>query len=100
MGAKVIWMPTFSSSNSKSVVEKVLGFKLPGVEQVILDSTGKLKAEVKEIFQIVKEYNIVLASGHVSPREIFALAEEAQRIGFTKLVVTHALQGSTYQRSA
>jgi hypothetical protein len=94
MGAKIIWMPTFSSSNSKSVVEKVLGFRLPGSEQVILDSSGKLKAEVKEIFQIIKEYNIVLASGHISPRETFALAEEAQRTGFNKLVVTHALQGA------
>jgi hypothetical protein len=94
MGARTIWMPTFSSSNSKPVVEKVLGFKLPGAEQVVLDSAGKLKAEVKEIFQVVKEYNIVLASGHISPRETFALAEEAQKIGFTKLVVTHALQSA------
>jgi hypothetical protein len=94
MGAKIIWMPTFSSSNSKSVCEKVLGFKLPGSEQVILDSRGKLTAEVKEIFQIIKEFNIVLASGHISPKETFALAEEAQRIGFNKLLVTHALQGA------
>ncbi|HEX7475811.1 MAG TPA: DUF6282 family protein [Dehalococcoidales bacterium] len=94
MGAKTIWMPTFSSSNSKSVVERVLGFKLPGKEQSILNPNGKLKAEVKEILQIVMQFNIVLASGHISPKETFALAEEAQRIGFTKLVVTHALQGA------
>ncbi len=94
MGAKVIWMPTFSSTNSRSVCEKVLGFKLPGLEQVILDSKGKLKAEVKEIFQIAKEFNIVIGSGHISPKETLALAEEAQRIGFKKLVVTHALQGA------
>ncbi len=94
MGAKVIWMPTFSSTNSRSVCEKVLGFKLPGAEQVILDSKGKLKAEAKEVLQIGKEFNIVIGSGHISPRETFALAEEAQRIGFKKLVVTHALQGA------
>jgi hypothetical protein len=94
MGAKIIWMPTFSSTNSRTVCEKVLGYKLPGPEQVVLDSRRKLKAEVKEIFQIVKEFNIVLASGHISPKETFALAEEAQRIGFNKLLVTHALQGA------
>jgi hypothetical protein len=94
LGAKVIWMPTFSSTNSRAVCEKVLGYKLPGKEQEILDSGGKLKAEVKEIFQIVKEFNIVMASGHISPKETFALAEEAQRTGFKKLVVTHALQGA------
>jgi hypothetical protein len=94
MGAKIIWMPTFSSTNSRAVCEKVLGYKLPGAEQVILDSSGKLKAEVKEIFQIAKEFNIVLANGHISPKETLALAEEAQRIGFKKMVVTHALQGA------
>jgi hypothetical protein len=94
MGAKVIWMPTFSSTNSREVCEKVLGYKLPGAEQVITDAKGKLKTEVKEIFRIAKEYNIVIASGHISPKETFALAEEAQAIGFKKLVVTHALQGA------
>ena len=98
MRAKVIWMPTFSSTNSKSVIETVLGFKLPGAEQVIVDSAGKLKAEAREICRIAKEYNIVLASGHISPEEVFALAEEAQNIGFNKLVVTHALQGALTSR--
>ncbi len=69
-----------------------MGFKLPGEGQTILDSKGKLKSEVKEIFQIVLEHNIVLASGHASPKETMALSDEAQRIGFAKFVVTHALQ--------
>ncbi len=94
MGAKVIWMPTFSSSNSKSVVEKVLGFTLPGEEQAILDSGGQLKAEAKDILKIAKEFDIVVANGHISPKETFALAEEAQKIGFKKLLITHALQGA------
>jgi len=94
LGAKIIWMPTFSSSNSRSKCEKVLGYKLPGPEQVIIDSSGKLKAEAKEILQIGKEFNIVIGSGHISPRETFALAEESQKIGFKKLMVTHALQGA------
>jgi hypothetical protein len=92
MGAKVIWMPTVTAANSKARTEKSMGLKLPGEGQTILDSGGKLKSEAKEIFQIVKQFNIILASGHISPQETFALAEEAQRIGFTKMVVTHALQ--------
>jgi hypothetical protein len=92
MGAKIIWMPTVTSANSKSRSEGTMGFKLPGQGQFILDLKGELKPEVMEIFQIVKAYNIVLASGHITPRETFALSEEAQRIGFNKLVITHALQ--------
>jgi len=92
MGAKVIWMPVLSALNSKAKTERTLGFSLAGPGIFILDSSGKLIPEVKEIFQIVKEHSIILASGHISPRETFALAEEAQRIGFKKMVVTHALQ--------
>ena len=92
MGAKVIWMPTVTAINSKARTEKSMGFELPGEGQTILDSGGKLKSEAKEIVQIVKQFDIVLASGHVSPPETFALAEEAKQIGLTKLVITHALQ--------
>jgi hypothetical protein len=92
MGAKVIWMPVFTSSNSKPNAEKIMGIKLPGGTLDCLDANGKLKAEVKEILQIVKEFDVVLATGHIAPNEIFALCEESQRVGFKKLVVTHALQ--------
>ncbi len=92
MGAKVIWMPTVTAINSKARTEKSMGFELPGKGQTIVDSRGKLKPEAKEILQIVKQFNIVLASGHISPQETLVLAEEAQQIGFAKLVITHALQ--------
>jgi predicted TIM-barrel fold metal-dependent hydrolase len=34
---------------------------------------------------------MILASGHISPRETFALMEEAKSMGIWKLIVTHAL---------
>ncbi len=49
-------------------------------------------AEVKEIIQIVKDYGIVLATGHISPREVSVLVEEGIAAGLTKVVVTHVLQ--------
>jgi len=92
MGAKIIWMPTITALNSKAKTEKHNNYSLPGLGITLLDVKGQLKPEVREIFQIAKEFNIVLASGHSSPKETFALAEEAQRIKFNKMVVTHALQ--------
>ena len=92
MGAKIIWMPTITALNSKAKTEKHNNYSLPGQGITLLDVKGQLKPEVKEILQIAKEFNIVLASGHSSPKETFALAEEAQRIKFNKMVVTHALQ--------
>lgn len=93
MGARIIWLPVFTSANSKPNAEKIMGIKLPGDTQYILDGNNRLKPAVKEIMQIAKEYNVILATGHISPKEIFVLCEEAVRAGFGKLLVTHALQG-------
>ena len=43
------------------------------------------------ILSVVKEYDMVLANGHISPRETFALMESALAKGISKLVITHGL---------
>jgi hypothetical protein len=99
MGAKVVWMPVLNSGNSKVRTESTLGFRLDGPSISILNAGGKLVPQVKEIIAIVKEYDIVLATGHISPREVFALVEEAGRAGLAKIVVTHALQSQLMNQS-
>ncbi len=88
LGAKVVWMPTFSSANDK----KKKGLNEPGI--TILDEEGKLLPVVGEILDIVKNYRMVLATGHVSVPEAFALVDEARRKGVPKIVVTHPLMES------
>jgi hypothetical protein len=92
MGAKVVWMPTATAANSKGKVLRSRGLDLPGKGQRILNSKGKLLPEVKEIIQIVKNYDIVLGTGHLAPDEVFVLVEEAIESGLKKVVVTHVLQ--------
>jgi predicted TIM-barrel fold metal-dependent hydrolase len=46
---------------------------------------------------LIKEYDMILASGHISPRETFALVEGALAMGISKLIVTHALPHSFEQ---
>ena len=38
--------------------------------------------------------DLVLCTGHISPTESLAIAKEAERIAFTRLVFTHPLSGS------
>jgi hypothetical protein len=97
MGAKIVWMPTLTSANSKAKMESASGLKLPGRGQSIFDSNGKLLSEVKEIIQIIKEFDIVLASGHLPPREVFTLVEAARAANLSKIVITHALQRQIMQ---
>jgi hypothetical protein len=87
-GAKVVWMPTFSSVNSRAKMRE-LGLNLEGEGFSILGEDGKLVAEIDPILEIVKKYDMVLASGHMSPAEIFALVEAAKKKDIDKIVITH-----------
>jgi hypothetical protein len=92
LGAKVVWMPTATAANSKGKVLRSRGLDLPGKGQTVLNSHGKLRPEVKEIIQIVKDRDVVLGTGHLAPREVLVLVEEAINAGLKKVVVTHVLQ--------
>lgn len=88
LGAKVVWMPTFSSTNSINMM-RALGHPLKGEGFSILDEAGKLVPEMEPILSLTKKYDMVLATGHISPQEVFVLVEEAQRIGIKKIIITH-----------
>jgi hypothetical protein len=90
-GTKVVWMPTHSSTNSRANMRRLPGVVLEGEGFSLLDAEGKLIPAVGRILAIVKKYNMVLANGHVSPKETFALFEAAKAMGINKLVVTHGL---------
>jgi hypothetical protein len=90
-GTKVVWMPTHSSQNSRANMRRLPGVTLEGEGYSILDANNKLIPEVARILAIVKKYNMVLANGHMSPKETFALFAAAQAMGINKLIVTHGL---------
>ncbi len=85
LGAKVVWMPTFTSANDM----KMNGLGDGGIS--VLDSNGKLLPVVDEILDIVKSYQMVLATGHISVLETFTLVERAVKKGVSKIVITHPL---------
>jgi hypothetical protein len=79
-GARVIWMPTISSViDSKGK---------PGIS--LLDDEEKLLPAVVTILELIKAHDIVLGTGHVSLKEIYALTAEAMRLG-TKITITHPM---------
>ena len=90
-GTKVVWMPTHSSTNSRANMRRLPGVTLEGEGFSLIDASGNLVPQVNRILAIVKKYNMVLANGHVSPRETFALFEAAKAMGINKMVVTHGL---------
>jgi hypothetical protein len=98
MGAKVIWMPTATAANSKGKVKRSRRLDLPGEAQTILDAKGKLLPVVQEILQIIKDNDVVLGTGHLSPEEHFVLVEAAIKMGIKKVVLTHVQQEQLMDR--
>lgn len=90
LGAKVVWMPTFCARNSKTLVARVLGIDIKGDGISILKPNGRLVPEVDDILKIIKDHDMVLATGHISAPEILALVDRARQVGITKIVITHA----------
>jgi hypothetical protein len=84
-GAKVVWMPTFSS-----VVDR-RKLKLPGPGIPLLDARAKLVAPVEDILRLAKAHDAVVATGHTDLPEQFALVDAARALG-VQVVMTHALE--------
>lgn len=87
MGARIVWLPTIHSHqdylNGKA---EVLGIRGEGLR--VIDETGKPLPVVQEIFDLVKQFDAVLATGHVTAVEHYAVIKAFAREG--KLLVTHA----------
>jgi hypothetical protein len=82
VGAKVVWMPTYSSV--------IHNENTPQNGIPIIDKDGKLVPQIAPILEIIKSYNLVLGTGHISIPEAFALVAEARRAQI-KVTITHPL---------
>ncbi|MBB5172375.1 DUF6282 family protein [Texcoconibacillus texcoconensis] len=98
-GAKVVWMPTISAKQHAAYFrqhrqerffnsEKHLDMTAPSL--TIFNDRGVLRDEVYEMLSLIAEADIVLATGHLSPKEVDVLSEEAFQIGVKKVLVQHA----------
>lgn len=96
-GAGAAWFPTWSSVNDlkrngfSSLIRKLL----PGLQSLmsegltVLSESGALTTAASDVLRVAKEHEIVMGTGHLSAREVLALAAEASRIGYERLVFTH-----------
>ena len=101
MGAKIVWCPTFDSASQQDYYLKHLpqyidmqkkmldaGRNVPSY--CLIDESGELCCEMQEVLDVVQSHDLVLATGHITHKETFALARVASKRGFRKLLITHA----------
>ena len=75
LGGKVVWLPTQSARNGKIQLDQ----PVDGCVDVLRD--GKIVPELKDVFQLIKDFDVVLGTGHISPA--------ARDAGIRKIVITH-----------
>jgi len=89
LGARIVWLPTLSSR--QDVVNGVAAqLGIPGPGLVVTDSDGVLLDETRQILALVREHGAILATGHVSAAEHYAVVKEFARTG--KVLLTHATE--------
>ncbi|GAE35026.1 DUF6282 family protein [Halalkalibacter akibai] len=102
-GAKIVWMPTVDATNEQEYFKKGNHKKLPFwaklqkelMEQGKTQSSisilkeGQLIKEARDVLDVVKSHDLILATGHLGKDETFALVKAANEMNVRKIVITH-----------
>ena len=86
---RIVWMPTHDSEHEVNYYKETR-------TKVVVSRAGKLIPEVFELLDLIKERNLTLATGHVTPEEALQIMAEAKKRGITKIIVTHPLLGPQF----
>lgn len=96
-GCEAAFFPTWTSQNDleKGGFSRTIAKELPSLKSflnqglTVVDNDGKLTPNARATLKVAADANMTIATGHLSGLEIVALAHEAEKIGYRKLVVTH-----------
>lgn len=89
LGGRIVWLPTLSSRQDfDNGVAAQLGIPGPGL--VVTDADDRLLPETQEVLRLVEDHDAILATGHVSAAEHYAVVKEFARTG--RVIVTHATE--------
>jgi hypothetical protein len=104
-GARTVWLPTVDSLNEMTGTHELApGAKPPvwmrlqrelreqgvDIEPVrVVDDAGALLPETRAVLESVARHGMVLATGHLSRDEIFAVGDAAVDAGIGTIVITH-----------
>lgn len=81
LGAKVVWLPTLDAANQRRKDGQSGGIELT--------RDGKVVSELIPIFELIRDYDVMLQTGHISGSECFPVVEAARKARVQKIVVTH-----------
>jgi hypothetical protein len=104
-GAKIVWMPTVDAANETAGREGGTNVKLPFWAQIqrdlsamgispppltVIGEDGQLNDAARRCLELIGRHNMILATGHLGRKEIFALVRAAREMKLRRVLVTHA----------
>jgi hypothetical protein len=104
-GCKIVWMPTVDAENETAGRLDGGTQKLPFWARIqrelaaegisppplsVVDDAGEVIESARRCLERIARHNMILATGHLGRREIFALVRTAKAMGLRKVLVTHA----------
>src|SRR3954451_23141116 len=102
-GCKIVWMPTVDAANETAGRPGGANKKLPFWAQIqlelaatginpppmtVIDTDGNLTAAARICLELIRKYDMILATGHLGKPEIFALVKTAREMKLRKVIVT------------
>lgn len=103
-GAKIVWMPTFDAANELDFllnqgsygelppwakVQLELNQQGKGQAGISILENGEITKNTHDVLDIIAQHQLILATGHLSKKEIFALVRAANDHQVKKIVITH-----------
>ena len=104
-GAKIVWFPTVDAENETAGLPTGGNKKLPFWAEIqreisamgiapprmtVLDADGNLTSATRSCIELIAKHDMILATGHLGRKEIFALVKAAREAKVRKVLVTHA----------
>jgi len=104
-GNKIVWMPTVDAANETAGRTDGPTDKLPFWAKIqrelsatgispppltVVDADGKVNAATRRCLELIGKHDMILATGHLSKKEIRALVKTGKEMGLKRILVTHA----------
>lgn len=104
-GGRVVYMPTSDAANEADVLtawdpdrelppylkirQELTDKGRSGAPISLLDDAGEISEATLAVLRVIRDHDLVLATGHVSRDEIMKVAKCASGMGIERIVVTH-----------
>ncbi len=104
-GCKIVWMPTVDAANETAgrpggsaknppfwaqIQLELAATGLNPPPMTVVDDSGALLPAALSCLELIRKHDMILATGHLSRKEIVALVKAARDMKLRKILVTHA----------